>query len=138
MTIRVLVADDQPLLCEILAEFLTNDCHTVVTAKNGREALEKFDDDRFDLVITDRVMPEMTGDQLADVIKTQSPSTPVILVTGYGQTLGGGIGEFDYILNKPVSVIDLRHAVVRVTTEHNAQSAPESPPTAKIRQASAN
>jgi signal transduction histidine kinase len=136
--LHVLVADDQPLLCEILAEFLTNDCHTVVTAKNGREALEKFEDDRFDLVITDRVMPEMTGDQLADVIKTQSPSTPVILVTGYGQTLGGGIGEFDYVLNKPVSVIDLRHAVVRVTTEDNAQSAPKSQPTATIKQASAN
>jgi CheY-like chemotaxis protein len=114
--LHVLVADDQPLLCEILAEYLTNDCHTVVTAKDGRQALEKFDEGVFDLVITDRVMPEMTGDQLADAIKTQSPSTPVILVTGFGQTLGEGVGEFDYVLNKPVSVIDLRHALVRVTT----------------------
>jgi signal transduction histidine kinase len=115
--LRVLVADDQPLLCEILAEYLTNDCHSVVTAKNGREALEKFNDSKFDLVITDQVMPEMTGDKLAGAIKTQSPSTPVVLVTGFGQALGNGIAEVtDYVLNKPVSVIDLRHALVRVTT----------------------
>jgi signal transduction histidine kinase len=116
--LRVLVADDQPLLCEILAEYLTNDCHSVVTAKNGREALEKFSDSKFDLVITDQVMPEMTGDKLAGAIKTQSPSTPVVLVTGFGQALGNGIAEVtDYVLNKPVSVIDLRHALVRVTTK---------------------
>jgi CheY-like chemotaxis protein len=115
--LRVLVADDQPLLCEILAEYLTNDCHRVVTAKDGREALEKFSEGEFDLVITDQVMPEMTGDQLAGAIKTQSPSTPVVLVTGFGQALGNGVGQVtDCVLNKPVSVIDLRHALVRVTT----------------------
>ena len=115
--LRVLVADDQPLLCEILTEYLTNDCHSVVTAKDGREALERFSEGKFDLVITDQVMPEMTGDQLAGAIKTRSPSTPVVLVTGSTQALGKRIGEVtDYVLNKPVSVIDLRHALVRVTT----------------------
>jgi signal transduction histidine kinase/ActR/RegA family two-component response regulator len=120
--LHVLVADDQPLLCEILGEYLTNDCHTFVTAKDGREALERFNEGGFDLVITDRVMPEMTGDQLADAIKVQSPATPVILVTGFGQTLGEGAGEFDHVLNKPVSVIDLRHALVRVTTNSSVLS----------------
>ena len=115
--LRVLVADDQPLLCEILAEYLTNDCHSVVTAKDGREALERFDEGEFDLVITDQVMPKMTGAQLAGAIKTRSPSTPIVLVTGSTQALGDSIGQVtDYVLNKPVSVIDLRHALVRVTT----------------------
>jgi signal transduction histidine kinase len=115
--LRVLVADDQPLLCEILAEYLKNDCHSVVTAKDGREALERFSDGKFDLVITDQVMPEMTGDKLAGAIKMQSPSTPVVLVTGFGEAIGNGIGHVtDCILSKPVSVIDLRHALVRVTT----------------------
>ena len=39
MSVSILLADDQPLLCEILAEYLSTDCHTVVTANDGREAL---------------------------------------------------------------------------------------------------
>ncbi|HEY2102189.1 MAG TPA: response regulator [Chthoniobacterales bacterium] len=121
--LRVLVADDQPLLCEILSEYLTNDCHSVVTAKDGREALERFSEGKFDLVITDQVMPKMTGDQLAGAIKTRSPSTPVVLVTGSTQALGSRIGQVtDYVLNKPVSVIDLRHALIRVTTNSSKVS----------------
>jgi CheY-like chemotaxis protein len=116
--LRVLVADDQPLLCEILTEYLTNDCHTVVTAHDGREALQRFRDSGvFDVVITDQAMPEMTGDQLACEIKKRSPATPVILATGFGEApIHDGAGKVDHVLSKPVLLTDLRHALLRVTT----------------------
>jgi signal transduction histidine kinase/ActR/RegA family two-component response regulator len=113
--LRILIADDQPLLCEILAEYLKNDCHTVIAANDGREALEKFKHDQFDLVITDQAMPEMSGKQLARAIKKRSPSTPVILLTGFGEAGGDSTHVIDQVLSKPVSLIDLRHAVLRAT-----------------------
>jgi signal transduction histidine kinase/ActR/RegA family two-component response regulator len=113
--LRVLIADDQPLLCEILAEYLKNDCHTVVAANDGKEAFEKFKREKFDLVITDQAMPEMSGNQLARAIKKRSPSTPVILLTGFGEAGGDGTNVIDQVLSKPVSLIDLRHALLRAT-----------------------
>ena len=71
--LRVLIADDQPLLCEILAEYLKNDCHSVISANDGREALEKFVVGAVDVVITDQAMPEMSGNQLACAIKAVLP-----------------------------------------------------------------
>jgi signal transduction histidine kinase/ActR/RegA family two-component response regulator len=120
--LRVLIADDQPLLCEILAEYLKNDCHTVISAHDGREALEMFKREPVDVVITDQAMPEMTGNQLAHAIKTQSPSTPVILLTGFGEASGDGEHAIDHVLSKPVSLIDLRNALVRVSTQDPAMT----------------
>ena len=118
--LNVLIADDQPLLCEILAEYLKNDCHTVTAANDGREALGKFEQEKFDVVITDQAMPEMNGQQLARAIKSRSPSTPVILLTGFGEAIGDATHVIDEVLSKPVSLIDLRHALMRAT-EKNGQ-----------------
>jgi len=114
--LSVLVADHQPILCEILDEYLTRDCHIVETAADGREAFERFQRGRFDLVITGQAMPEMTGEQLASAIKNISPQTPVILLTGFGESRNGNGNHqaIDHVMSKPVSSIDLRQAVVRL------------------------
>ena len=113
--LKILVVDDQPVLCEILSEYLKNDLHDVEVVFDGVEALEMFKSRRFDLVITDLAMPKMNGEQLAAAIKQISPSTPIILLTGFGDTPHGeqygGVAE--QILSKPVSTIDLRHAILR-------------------------
>jgi CheY-like chemotaxis protein len=114
--LSILVADQQPILCEIVDEYLTRDCHMVETAANGREAFERFQQGRFDLVITGQAMPEMTGEQLATAIKNISPQTPVILLTGFGESRNGNGRHqaIDHVLSKPVSSIDLRQSVVRL------------------------
>ena len=114
--LSILVADHQPTLCEIVDEYLTRDCHIVETATNGRDAFERFQRGRFDLVITGQAMPEMTGEQLASEIKNISPQTPVILLTGFGESRNGNAHHqaIDHVLSKPVSSIDLRQAVVRL------------------------
>ena len=114
--LNILIVDDQPILCEIVDEYLTRDCHMVETATNGREAFEQFQSGRFDLVITGQAMPEMTGEQLASAIKNISPQTPVILLTGFGESRNGNAHHqaIDHVLSKPVSSIDLRQAVVRL------------------------
>lgn len=56
-------------------------------ASNGLEGLEKFKSGNFDLVITDKAMPDMGGDKLADYIKQIMPKMPIIMITGFGNIM---------------------------------------------------
>jgi signal transduction histidine kinase len=115
--LRILVVDDQPVLCQLMCEFLENDFHSVDTAENGREALEKFRAGNFDLVITDQIMAEMNGEQLAVEIKKLAPKVPVILVTGFAENSSAADKKapaIDFILAKPMSHASLRRALVTV------------------------
>lgn len=115
--LRVLVVDDQPILCQLVCEYLQDDLHLVETAVSGRDALEKFQAAPFDLVITDHVMTEMTGEQLAVTIKKISPATPVILLTGYAGDSTAGQQDstaIDLVLGKPLSRTALRQAFAKV------------------------
>jgi signal transduction histidine kinase/DNA-binding response OmpR family regulator len=122
---RVLLVEDEAALRRILTEFLTIDRHVVERATNGQEALDKFlanlaQDDpsvRFDLVITDLAMPQMSGDRLAMAIKKVSPNTPIILLTGLGEMLRAS-GEqpegVDLVVAKPISIAALQKAIAQV------------------------
>lgn len=67
----------------------------------------------FDLVVTDRAMPGMSGDQMAAAIKQFRPKTPIILLTGFGQFLEKErFPEVDVLASKPVSVTTLRESIV--------------------------
>jgi signal transduction histidine kinase len=108
--LRVLVVDDQPDICHVLSRYLEQDAHTVVTAENGCVALEKFRAGNFDLVITDRAMPKMNGDQLASAIKEIKPFEPVILMTAFAEPKSPS-RDVDILLNKPFSLGSLRTAI---------------------------
>ena len=77
-SLHILVVDDAPVVREPVAAYLRIEGYTVETAANGREGLEKFRTGQFNVVVTDRKMPEMNGDQLAAAIKQIAPNTPVI------------------------------------------------------------
>src|SRR5206468_8952697 len=81
--LHVLVVDDDPLVRTSVVAQLKTQGHTVETANNGREGLERFASGRFELVVTDRAMPEMGGDQLAATIEREQPEIPVIMLTGF-------------------------------------------------------
>jgi CheY-like chemotaxis protein len=111
---RILLADDQQEVRELLALMLGMDEHIVTEARNGREALDLFAPERFDLVITDYLMPLMKGDELARHIKRLAPSEPILMITGSADELGDIRGAVDVVLNKPFAFEDLRQAVAQV------------------------
>src|SRR5205814_8445093 len=88
-SLRILVVEDEPLVRGVISVYLEEDKHKVETAVNGRDGLEKFKAGRFDLVMTDRAMPEMNGDALAMEIKKLRPKQPVLLLTGFGDLMTG-------------------------------------------------
>jgi CheY-like chemotaxis protein len=116
--LHVLVVDDDPLLRDIEAEYLSSDGHTVETASNGNEALQKLRWRQFDLLMTDRAMPQMNGDQLAAAVKQFAPNIPVILVTGFADMMKSNDNKpagVDLIMPKPFTQANLRDAVLTVT-----------------------
>ncbi|HEX4638860.1 MAG TPA: response regulator [Chthoniobacterales bacterium] len=116
-SLHVLVVDDHPMIRDIIGAYLAEDRHVVTTAANAREALHKFQTDRFDLVITDQAMPEMSGEELAASIKQIQPREPVILLTGFADLFNGtrkNGDTVDLVLSKPARLDDLRKAIVDV------------------------
>jgi signal transduction histidine kinase len=117
--LRVLVVEDEPLIRTALIEYLSLDGHTVETATNGRAGLAQFRAGTFDLVLTDRALPEMSGDHLAAAIKQLSPAMPVIMVTGFGDLMtqhGERPAGIDLVVSKPVTITALRNAIAQVAT----------------------
>ena len=116
---RILVVDDQDIICELLQQQLAEDGHTVQTASSGGAALEMMTAGDYDLLVTDQSMPGMTGEELALAVKEQRPGMPVILLTGFGGASADTQGTppgVDLILGKPATAFDLRRAIVHVTT----------------------
>jgi signal transduction histidine kinase len=115
--LRILVVDDHLAICEIVSAYLAEDQHIVETASNAREAMEKFRANDFDLVITDRAMPEVSGDELAASIKELRPREPVIMLTGFADLInetGDRSKNVDLVLSKPARLDDLRKAILEV------------------------
>ena len=112
-SLRILVVDDEPSILEVLAMYFEDEGHVVGTACDGEDGLRAFLDGQWDLVITDRVMPHRTGDQLAAEIREINPSIPIILVTGFADQKSGVKGEspFDSVVRKPFTRSTLQAAI---------------------------
>ncbi len=115
---RILVVDDEPLVCDAVKMMLDFDGHVVKTAGNGKDALAMLDQEEFDLVITDFQMPAMKGDELAAAIKARAPKQPVVMITAYAEMLhasGNPLTGVDLIISKPFLLENLREAIAKVT-----------------------
>jgi CheY-like chemotaxis protein len=114
---KILVVDDEQLVCDAVKMMLAFDGHDVQTANSGKEALELFDKEKYDLVITDFSMPIMKGDELAASIKIRAPKQPVLMITAYAEMLqssGTPLTGVDFMISKPFLLDDLRAAIAKV------------------------
>ncbi len=117
--LRILVVDDDPLILRALCETLESDGHEVITANGGQAGIDAFCAAQgrgkpFSIVITDLGMPRVDGRKVASFVKSASGSTPVILLTGWGQRLvaeGEVPPEVDRVLSKPPKLRELREAL---------------------------
>src|SRR5437762_2595161 len=113
-SLNVLIVDDEPRVLEVVSAYLRCDGHFVSTAASGREGLEKFRRNQFDLVVLDRVMPGMSGDRTARLIKQVNERIPLIMLTGFGALIevnGSQPAAADVVLNKPVTLDVLRKTI---------------------------
>lgn len=114
---KILTIEDEDLVRRVIINYLTHIGYSVRDAPNGRIGLEKFREDRPDLVLVDLRMPEMDGFGVLSTLKKESPETPVIVVSGT-ETINEAvaslrIGAWDFV-SKPIQDMEiLRHTIGR-------------------------
>jgi signal transduction histidine kinase len=122
-SLRVLLVDDDPALLESLRTSLEDEGHKVTTSNGGQTGIEAFREAQksgklFDIVITDFGMPYVDGRQVVASVRAMSPGTPIILLTGWGQHVGGDKQRplhVDRLLGKPPRIRELRSALAELT-----------------------
>src|SRR3712207_5535638 len=111
--VRILLVDDEPPIQTLLSYPLRKDGYEVVTAADGREALERFEERTPDLVVLDVMMPRMDGLEACRRLRARSP-VPIIMLTAKSEeldkVLGLELGADDYI-TKPFSMREFRSRV---------------------------
>jgi DNA-binding response OmpR family regulator len=110
---RILLVDDEQAVQTLLAYPLRKDGYEVVSAQDGREALDRFAEQRFDLVVLDIMLPKVDGIEVCRRLRTRS-QVPIIMLTAkddeIDKVLGLEMGADDYI-TKPFSVREFRSRV---------------------------
>lgn len=112
---RVLVVDDEAAVLRFVENALKRFGYTVTTAESGARALEIFErDSAFDLLLTDFMMPQMRGDELASMLRARQPWLKVLYFTGFSDALHAAHPEFqtdESAIIKPVTLSELHDAV---------------------------
>jgi CheY-like chemotaxis protein len=116
LLLTILAVDDDALVLMNTVAMLEDLGHSVFEAYSGKEALEILrQQDSIDLVITDQAMPQMSGTQLAKIIKQERPNIAVLLATGYADRVPGediGLPK----ITKPYLQRDLANAIVQINS----------------------
>ncbi|HXI94733.1 MAG TPA: response regulator [Candidatus Acidoferrum sp.] len=111
---HILLIDDEEIVRSTIAEYLFADGHKVDLADGPGAGLRKIHAGPYDLIITDRAMPEMSGDQLAIQARRIAPRVPILMLTGFGEFMNAADERpeaVDVVVSKPVTIDALRAAM---------------------------
>lgn len=114
--LNVLAVDDDPLVLMTTGAMLEELGCQVFEAGSAKQALDILAQNTIDLVLTDQAMPQMTGSELAEVIRNRNPTLPVVLVTGYAEKMSGLAGELPK-LSKPFNQKTLAQTIASVVNQ---------------------
>ena len=124
---KILIADDDRNICELLKIYLEKEGCNVVLAGDGEEALSKFEAEEPDIILLDVMMPRLDGWQVCRELRKKS-DCPIIMITAKGETfdkvLGLALGADDYVVKpfEPKEIVARVKAVLRRTGKANAEN----------------
>lgn len=111
---NVLVVDDEEVIRDVCSQILTGDGYSVTTAASGKEALHLVSENNYDAVVTDIMMPDMSGLELLEVIKSTNLDVSTVVITGLGTfdmaTQSDRLGAREFVV-KPFTPDELSGAV---------------------------
>lgn len=121
MAHKLLIIDDNEEVLISLYNYFIAKNYDVTSASNGLDALKLIESDQevFDLIITDLVMPTVSGVGIISIVKKKSPDVPIIAITGWGEHPEALAKEAraDVVLEKPVELSDLEETVRELLTK---------------------
>ena len=137
MSRHVLVAEDDRNLQLGLLDLLEAEGYRVTMTDNGRQALDAFHADVFDLLLLDVMMPEMSGYDVCREVRKENSTVPIIMLTAKGEEIdkvvGLELGADDYV-TKPFGLHELRARISAVLRRsQNNPASPQEPPTEQFR-----
>jgi CheY-like chemotaxis protein len=114
--LNVLIVEDGQDIREIMTSTFSKLFNSTRTAVDGLDGIEKFKEERPDIIISDIRMPNMSGNDMIDKIKEMDPDIPVVVVTGHGRMLKES-NKADVFLDKPIKFDKLIEAIHQLTTK---------------------
>jgi CheY-like chemotaxis protein len=117
---KILIADDEEVIRILLTEVLKPHDYKIDVVEDGVEAIRYIGRISYDLVITDYMMPKMNGLELTRQIRSKYPSTPILIVTGYGpvhELLKSGATA---CITKPFNIFELQNMVKIILNKNTA------------------
>lgn len=111
---KILAVDDDPRSLRLIELLLANDGHNVIGMLDGKEALRLLKKEKFDLVVSDRAMPDVRGDAVLKLAKLKNPEGFTIMLTGFGDIMqeeGELPDGVDKVMSKPVTRGDFRAVI---------------------------
>lgn len=119
---KVLIVDDEEMAIKMIEHQMLAENYEVLTSTDGREAVDIIKSEHPDLVISDIMMPFMSGLELLELIKAENKTTPVILISALDDIeviqTAIGMGADDFVI-KPVKMDELSLRIKRVLADHN-------------------
>ena len=118
--LNICIIDDEIVVCKRLVQALAKDKHTVETFVDSQSAIERLDEQHFDIVVTDIRMDNIDGMEVLDHVIAKGGNTKVIMITGYATIEiareAQAKGAFDFI-SKPFKPQDLRESISKAAAE---------------------
>jgi DNA-binding response OmpR family regulator len=121
---KILLVEDDAAVCYFLERVLRKSGYVVGMAADGSAGLHLFHSQSWDLVITDRAMPQMSGEELAREIRKDGTAPPIVLITGFPSHVDHP-ELFDAVFGKPFSIADLLACLSALLQAHPAHAGPE-------------
>ena len=121
--IKLLIIDDSKEVLSILNKFFGKKNYDVISASDGLDGLKLLETEKqqFDLVITDLVMPNISGIGVISIIKKKFPDIPVVAITGWGEHPEALAAEAqaDIVLEKPFELAELEKKIAALLSQKN-------------------
>ena len=121
--LRMLIVDDEQEICDLLSEYFLEDGHNVKSVNTGDMAIKLLETESFDLVLSDLVMPEVTGYDIIETIGTLEKKPKVGIITGWEDAYKTEKGETlkaDFIVRKPINFSELTRCINNVLSKYSS------------------
>ena len=121
--LRMLIVDDEQEICDLLSEYFLEDGHNVKIVNTGDMAIKLLETESFDLVLSDLVMPEVTGYDIIETIGTLEKKPKVGIITGWEDAYKTEKGETlkaDFIVRKPINFSELTRCINNVLSKYSS------------------
>lgn len=119
MLLEVLIVDDNEDITILLQDIVNMENHQVTVAATGERAKAAIDEKQFDLAFCDLTLPDISGWEVVDYLKTRSPGTPVAIISGLGDAGADDSAHsnsIDVVLKKPFKINEIQSVLARYAT----------------------